>query len=69
MKDKNECDNHSWRKIKRRKNTKRIEKLPSWNIPELLPRVNLWDALQHKITKSNLWVMTKSMIINSNRYC
>ena len=47
MKDKNECDNYSWKKIKRRRNTKRFEKLPSWNIPELLPDVDLWDALQH----------------------
>ena len=47
MKDKNECDNHSWKMIKRRRNTKRIEKQPSWNIPELLPDVDLWDELQH----------------------
>ena len=70
MKDRNECDNHSWKKKKRRRRkTQRSEKLPSWNILELLPNVDLWDAPQHWITKSNLWVMTKSMITNSNRYC
>ena len=48
MKDRNECDNHSWKKKKRRRRKKqRSEKLPSWNIPELLANVDLWDALQH----------------------
>ena len=68
MKDRNECDNHSWKKIKRRRKTQRIEKLPSWDIPELLPDVDVWDA-PHWITKSNLWVMSKNLITNSNRYC
>ena len=57
MKDRNECDNHSWKKIKIRRKIERIEKLPSLNILELLPDVDLWDALQHWITKSNLWVI------------
>ena len=69
MEDKNEGHNHSWKKIKRRRKTERIEKLPSWNISKLLPDVDLWDASQHWITKSNLWVMTKRMITNSNRDC
>ena len=48
MKDRNECDNHSWKnKKRRRRKTQRSEKLPSWNIPELVPNVDPWDALQH----------------------
>ena len=46
MKDKNELRENIW-KIKIRRKIERIKKLPSWNILDLLPDIDLWDAPQH----------------------